>query len=218
VTQVHQADSVNRGQGRRSGRDDHAGAIRTERRARREPQVRSKTMSPKRTCSSRSGGGPSGTVSPEPGLAASSFLDRIRDLAPTDAVIFATWRQAPPIPAELSDAATTLLDESLRRIVSAELPDGAIVGSWGPRHVLAILPSTTPTAAARAARRARRAWKSRWNAPVHCSAAAVRGGSGALALAEEGLTVATGRRTGAVVLVDAAPATARQGVEARTAA
>jgi hypothetical protein len=171
-------------------------------------------MSPK-----RSSGIQFPTTLSEPDGPADALLGRLRDLEPGDALLLATWQPAAPVPAHLSEEATALLDESLRRVVSAVLPADAVVGSWGARHVLVLLPTTTPTAAARAGRRARRAWKARWNAPVHCSAAAVRGGAGALALAEEALAIATDRRTGGVVLVDAAlGATEQTAVRAVTAA
>ena len=69
-------------------------------------------------------------------------------------LLLAAW-QADETDAPLPDVAADVLEDSLMRLVEAELPRGSMLAPWDRNHVLAVLPSTTPEAAARAARRAR---------------------------------------------------------------
>ncbi len=109
-------------------------------------------------------------------------LGRLDDHA---ALLLAAWHadeeSAGPLPA----AAADLLESSLVRLVEAELPLGSILAPWGRNQVLALLPATTPTAAARAARRAKRAWRAQWHAPVHFAGAAAPVATDTLARAEQ---------------------------------
>jgi hypothetical protein len=124
-------------------------------------------------------------------------------LEPGDAVLMVMWHAETPAPSVIAGDAVTVLDESLATLVRAELPEGAVLGSWGRGRVLAIIPSTTATAAARAGRRVRRAWRAHWLAPVFCSAVALAAAPDVLTRAEPALRAAATHRTGSVVFADA---------------
>jgi hypothetical protein len=148
----------------------------------------------------------------------SALYRAVARLEPGDAVLMVTWHTDAPVAAAIADPAVAVLDESLTDLVQAELPEGAVLGSWGRGRVLAILPATSATAAARAGRRVRRAWRAHWLAPVFCSAVALAAAPDVLSRAEPALRAAATRRTGSVVLADATPEAEHGEVETLAAA